>query len=239
VHAVLRNALNEAMREELIMRNVATLVRIPAPRYKTGRSLAVEQVKHLLRSVEGHRLQPLYLLAATMGLRRGELLGLRWDDLDLDRGVLRIDTTVQRVNGQLIIDEGAKSDESEEPVPIPEMTWVALLDHQQAQMKEREAAGQRWQDHGLVFPSAVGTPMEPRNLNRHFEGLRERAGLGKVRLHDLRHTMVTLLMDLGVPPHIVRAIARHSDVDLTMKIYSHANLDEMRKGLRRLDDYLG
>jgi integrase len=80
--------------------------------------------------------------------------------------------------------------------------------------------------------------MEPRNLNRHFDGLRARAGLPGIRLHDLRHTMVTLLLDLGVPPHLVQAIARHADVDITLKIYAHTNLDAMREGLKRLDDYL-
>jgi integrase len=80
--------------------------------------------------------------------------------------------------------------------------------------------------------------MEPCNLNRHFDGLRTRAGLPGIRLHDLRHTMVTQLLDLGAPPHLVQAIARHADVDITLKIYAHTNLDAMRAGLKRLDDYL-
>jgi integrase len=85
---------------------------------------------------------------------------------------------------------------------------------------ERTRLAEIWQEHGLVFPSEIGTPMEPRNLNRQFARLRIAAGLPDIRLHDLRHTVVSLLMDLGVPPHIVQAIARPSDVKITLKIYA-------------------
>ncbi|GAA4567856.1 hypothetical protein GCM10023176_21050 [Micromonospora coerulea] len=123
-------------------------------------------------------------------------------------------------------------------MPLPEVTWLTLLDHQKRQKIEREVAGKNWTEHGLVFPSQLGTPMEPCNLNRHFAGLRERAGLPDIRLHDLRHTMVTLLLDLGVSPHLVQAIARHAHVDITLKIYAHTNLEAMRAAVKRLDDEL-
>ncbi len=238
IHSVLRAALAQAVREELVARNVATLVRVPAPRYRVGKSLTVDQVRAILDAAKGHRLYPLYLVAATTGLRRGELLGLRWQDLDLDVGTLRTEQTVQRIKGQLIFSE-TKTEESDSVLPLPEVTWVVLLDHQAAQARERAAAGDRWRDYGLVFPSEIGTPMEPRNLNRHFAALRQRAGLPTVRLHDLRHTVVTLLLELGVPPHLVQAIARHADVDITLKIYAHSNLDAMRAAVKRLDDYIG
>jgi integrase len=237
VHAVLRNALHQAMREELISRNVATLVRIPSPRYKIGKGLSVDQVRAILKAVEGHRLYPLYVVAATMGLRRGELLGMRWSDLDLDNGTLTIEQTVQRVGGKLILSD-AKTEASEAPLPLPEWTWMVLLEHQESQQIERTKLKDVWQEHGLVFPSEVGTPMEPRNLNRQFARLRVTAGLPTVRLHDMRHTVVSMLMDLGVPPHVVQAIARHADVKLTLKVYSHANLDAMRQALGKLDGQL-
>jgi integrase len=237
VHSVLRNALNQAMREELISRNVATLVKVPSPRYKIGKGLSVDQTRAILKAAEGHRTYPLYVVAATMGLRRGELLGMRWSDLDLDNGTLTIEQTVQRAEGKLILSDG-KTEESEAPLPLPEWTWVVLLDHQEAQKTERERLAEVWHDHDLVFPSQVGTPMEPRNLNRHFAALRERAGLPTVRLHDMRHTVVSMLMELGVPPHVVQAIARHADVKLTLKVYSHTNLDAMRQALGKLDGRL-
>ncbi|WP_346116697.1 tyrosine-type recombinase/integrase [Micromonospora coerulea] len=91
-----------------------------------------------------------------------------------------------------------------------------------------------WEDHGLVFPSERGTPTEPTNLSRSFARLRETG----VRLHDLRHTVVSLLMELRVPPHVVQAIARHADVKITLKVYAHANLDAMREALGKLDGRL-
>jgi integrase len=225
------------MREELVSRNVATLVRVPSPRYKVGKGLSVNQVRGLLKAAEGHRLYALYVVAATMGLRRGELLGMRWSDLDLDNGTLIIEQTVQRAGGRLVLSD-AKTESSESPLPLPEWTWLVLLDHQEAQQAERKRLAAVWQDHGLVFPSEAGTPMEPRNLNRHFASLRTRAGLPNVRLHDMRHTVVSMLMELGVPPHVVQAIARHADVKITLKIYSHTNLDAMRQALGKLDGRL-
>lgn len=236
-HAVLRNALSNAVREELISRNVAKLVQVPTPRYRTGQGLSVDSVKLLLKEAEGHRLHTLFLLAATMGLRRGELLGLRWEDLDLSKGVLRVERNVQRVGGQLVM-EDTKSEDSDRSVPLPAVTWQALKAHKGRQAGERLKLGDAWQDFGLVFPTGLGTPMEPRNLNRTWSTLRARAGMESVRLHDLRHTMVTLLLELNVPPHVVQAIAGHADIEVTMKVYAHANLEAMRSAMGKLDDHL-
>jgi integrase len=195
---------------ELVSRNVAKLVRVPSPRYKVGKGLSIDQVRKLLDAAQGHRLHPLWVVAATMGLRRGELLGLRWSDLDLDKGTLRVQQTVQRVAGQLHLLD-AKTEDSEAVLPIPEVTWLTLLEHQERQAAERERLAEVWHDHGLVFPSERGTAMEPTNLSRAFANLREAVELPGVRLHDLRHTVVSLLMELGVPPHVVQAIARHAE----------------------------
>ena len=237
VHAVLRNALQHAMREELLSRNVAKLVRVPSPRYKVGKGLTVEQVRKLLATAEGHRLHPLFVVAATMGLRRGELLGLRWSDVDLDTGTLHVRQTVQRVAGTLHLLD-AKTEESEGTLPLPEWTWLTLLEHQERQQEERANLKEVWADYDLVFPSERGTPMEPTNLSRAFAKLRQAAGLPGVRLHDLRHTVVSLLMELGVQPYVVQAVARHADVKVTMQVYAHANLDAMRQALGKLDGKL-
>ncbi|MBB4749253.1 tyrosine-type recombinase/integrase [Actinoplanes lobatus] len=150
---------------------------------------------------------------------------------------LSVEQTVQRVGGQLVV-AGAKTEDSESVLPLPDWTWLVLLEHQEAQARERTKLTEVWTDHGLVFPSELGTPMEPRNLNRHFARLRVSAGLPEVRLHDFRHTVVSILMDLGVPPHVVQAIARHADVKITLKVYSHTNLEAMRQALGKLDGRL-
>jgi integrase len=160
--------------------------------------------------------------------------GLRWADVDLDRATLRVEQTVQRVGGRLLVDE-TKSEASDGTIPQPKVTRLALIQHRERQRGDRETAGEIWQEHDLVFPTSVGTPMEPRSLNRHFDGVRTRAGLPGVRLHDFRHTVVSLLLELGTPPHVVQAIARHADLDVTLSIYAHTNLDAMREALDKIE----
>lgn len=238
VHAVLRNALQAAVREELIGRNVAKLVQVAGPEYDTNRGLSVEQARKLLVAARADRLHALYVLALYLGLRRGELLGLRWVDVDLDRAVLHVRRSLQRVGGELRL-VPPKSRRSKRTVPLPGVCVEALRDHRDAQDRERVAAGEDWRDSGQVFTTSIGTPIEPDNLRRSWYPLREQAGLGGAVLHGLRHTCVTLLLNLGVPPHIVRDIVGHSDIDVTMTIYAEVSLDDKRDALRRLDEHLG
>ncbi|ALE82243.1 tyrosine-type recombinase/integrase [Pseudonocardia sp. HH130629-09] len=234
VHAVLRNALGHAERLELVPRNVAKLVRVKTPEYSVGKGLPVDQVRTLLTAAEGTRFHPLYVVAATLGLRRGELLGLRWCDIDMDDATIHVRQTVQRVGGELVV-EGTKTRASSAVVPLPKITRSAILARRRIWADERETAGECWQDHDLVLCTQIGTPLEPRAVNRDFDKLRVRAGLPGVRLHDLRHTVVSLLLSLGTPPHVVQAIARHADIDVTMTIYAHTNLDEMRQALDAIE----
>lgn len=263
VHAVLRNALQAAVREEIIPRNVAKLVTITAPKYKVNRGLTVDQARDVLKAAKGERLYALYVLALCLGLRRGELLGLRWEDVKLvacracggeggtldgdpcercsesgiESATLEVVQTLQRVGGELRF-VPPKTDDSERTIPLPELCITALCEHKIRQAAERAEAWPHWEDHGLVFPSRVGTPMEPDNLRRSWGRIREAAGLESVRFHDMRHTCVSLLLDMGVPPHVVREIVGHSDIEVTMTIYAHAALDEKRAALRKLGDAL-
>ena len=238
IHAVLRNALESAVREELIPRNVAKLVRVPAPRYKVNRGLTVAQAKATLKAAASRRLGALYVLALFLGLRRGELLGLRWQDVDLDEARLEVVQTLQRVGGSLRL-VPPKTEDSARTVPLPSVCVEALREHKKRQFAERADAWPDWEDHGLVFPSRRGTPMEPDNLRRSWSVIRSEAGLGAIRFHDLRHTCVTLLLDLGTPPHVVREIVGHSDIEVTMTIYAHVSLDDKRAALRKLGEALG
>jgi integrase len=237
VHAILRNALQAAVREELIGRNVAKLVQVSGPSYDIDRGLSVAQARKLLEAAYSDRLYALYVLALHLGLRRGELFGLRWEDINLDNGVLEVRRSLQRVGGQLRT-VSPKSAASQRTVPLPGICVDALQDHQKRQEAERVGAGTAWQDSGYVFTSTTGTPMEPDNLRRSWYPLREAAGLGGVVFHGLRHTCVTLLLDLGVPPHIVRDIVGHSAIDVTMTIYAHASLTEKRAALHKLGERL-
>ncbi|MGW4811668.1 site-specific integrase [Kitasatospora cineracea] len=187
--------------------------------------------------MSGHRLHTLYVLALMLGMRRGELLGLRWSSVDLERGTLTVSTNLQRVDGELRL-VLPKTLSSERTLPLPAPVLAALVDHRERQAVERAAADMDWQENDLVFPSRIGTPYEPDNLRRSWHAVRGRLGLDDLRFHDLRHTCITLLLDLGVPPHIVREIAGHSDVGVTMKVYAHASLAERLKALSRLGEAL-
>lgn len=160
---------------------------------------------------------------------------MSWQDLDLDEAKLEVVHTLQRVCGELRL-VAPKTADSARTVPLPAACVDALREHQQRQAAERQHAWPDWEDHGLVFPSRRGTPMEPDNLRRSWSQIRRTAGLGTMRFHDLRHTCVTLLLDLGAPPHVVREVVGHSDIEVTMTIYAHVSLDEKRKALGKLGE---
>lgn len=236
IHAVLRNALQHALREELVLRNVARLVRTPAPSYTTGQGLSTAVAKLVLKELRDHRFYALYVLALAMGMRRGELLGLSWTAVDLERRTLVVAANLQRVGGELRLVQ-PKTASSVRTLPLPPLVVDALVEHKERQAQERAAAGMDWKENGLVFPSRIGTPYEPDNLRRSWDPVRRKFGLSH-RFHDLRHTCITLLLDLGVPPHIVMEIAGHSDHGVTMQVYAHASLEEKRRALDKLSGEL-
>jgi integrase len=156
----------------------------------------------------------------TLGLRRGELLGLRWSAINLDAGQLRIVATVQRVSGKLLIEE-PKTRSSVRTLPVPAMTITALRGQRVRQAARRLAAGPRWRDHDLVFTSVVGTPIDPRNFDREFKELLDSAGVPRIRFHDLRHTFATFLLAEGTPARVVMELLGHSQIGITMNTYAH------------------
>ena len=235
VHAVLRNALQNAMRHEVVVRNVAKLVQVKTPSYEVGRGLSVDQARSLLEGSRQDRLHALYVLAIYLGLRRGELLGLRWRDIDPGEGTLQVRHTLQRVDGDLQF-LPPKTRTSRRTIPLPRPCVDALRAHRVAQDKERLVAGTRWIDEDMVFASRVGTPSEPDNLSRSWYVVRKVLGEPAPRFHDLRHTCVSLLSAEGAPPHVVQQLVGHSAIDVTMTIYAHASLMKSGKVLGRLGD---
>jgi integrase len=221
---VLRAVLRAAVEWRLIDHNPAMLVQIPKHTPQRGTALAPAQAAVLLAQVEGHRLEALYHLALTLGLRRGELLALRWADIDLDAATLTIqDGKTAAARRTLPLDIA--------PAPGARDLVALLREHWQRQLVERAALPLTWQEQGLVFPSEVGTPLLPRNLYRHFKNTLTQAGLPDVRFHDLRHTALTRLAERGVPPAVVQAVAGHTTPGLALQVYTHANLDAVRAAL--------
>jgi integrase len=237
-HAVLRNALQSAMRDEVVIRNVAKLVQVKTPTYEVGRGLTVEQARTLLARTKSERLHALYVLAIYLGLRRGELLGLRWSNVNLEQEFLQVTHTLQRVDGELRF-QPPKTRTSRRTVPLPKPCVDALKAHKVAQDKERLALGPKWCDEDMVFSTTIGTPIEPDNLSRSWYKVRTVLGEPAPRFHDMRHTCVSLLLAEGAPPHVVQQIVGHSAIDVTMTIYAHSSLDEKRTVLSRLGERLG
>jgi integrase len=238
VHSTLRAALEHACREELVSRNVAKLVRVERPTpLKPREPLSIDEARALLLMVKDHRLNALWTLLIMLGLRRGEVCGLRWEHVDFETATLRIVQTVQRVDGKLQ-ELGTKTRRSNRTVPLPTRCLYALADHHGMLQRRYGEAGRPWQPSGYIFGTAHGTPLEPRNLTRMWTKLCEQLGVRRVPLHALRHTCVSLLMALGVHPRVVMEIVGHSAIEMTMNVYSHVNMDTQRAALDQLDGEL-
>ncbi|MDP9373215.1 MAG: site-specific integrase [Chloroflexota bacterium] len=234
--AILRKALNQAVKWGRVPRNVATLVDAPRAKKAQIKPLTREQGQRLLATISGHRLEGLYRVALSLGLRQGEVLGLRWEDVDLDAGTLRVAVAVQRRKGVKELVE-PKTEQSRRTLPLPAVLVAVLRAHRVRQLEERLAMGERWHEQGLVFPSTVGTPLEPRNVTRHYKQLLKRASLPDVRFHDLRHSCATLLVAQGVHPRLVMEYLGHSQISLTMNTYAHV-LPEAQREVASLMDTL-
>jgi integrase len=239
IRNVLRKALNQALKWGYVLRNVAQLVEVPRLERHTITPLSQEQARRLLEAVKGHRLEVLYRVALSFGLRRGEVLGLRWEDIDFAAQTLRVALAVQRQYGRLVL-VPTKTTASARVLPLPPVLLALLRQHQANQQQERAVYGADWEEHGLVFPSTRGTPLEPRNLIRHFKAVLERVGLpSHIRFHDLRHSCATLLIAQGVHPRVVMEMLGHSQISVTMNTYGHVLPETQRQAARQLDELLG
>lgn len=235
-HRVLRTALTAACREELISRNVASLVEPPRPK---ARELSPWSLDETLDFLAASRRDPLYaafVLAIAMGLRRGELVGLRWADVDLDKRVLYVRQQTQRRRGVLYDDD--PKGRRRRTVPLPAMCIAPLRWHRMRQNDQRAKAGERWKEGDYVFTTASGRPVEPRNVYRSFTRVAASAGLRVIRLHDARHGTATLLTAAGVAPRVVMEILGHSQISITMDVYTHVVQDTQREAISHMDRLL-
>jgi integrase len=238
---VLRAALTNAIREELITKNVAALVKVTKPR-KTHKvkPWSVDEARQFLESARNadDTLYAAYVLILVLGLRKGEVLGLTWELVDLDKGELYVGEQLQRVSGRLLRRE-TKTESSEAPLPLPDICVAALKLRKERQASERDTHARRWKDTGLVFTTRYGTPIEPRNFNRSFDYRISKAEVRRITVHGTRKTCGTLLAALDVHPRIAMQILRHSRIAVTMEIYTEATSEATRAALRKLGDILG
>ena len=223
------------MREELIERNVATVVRLPVIERVEVQPWSTEEASRFLTASADHRLHALFAVGVALGLRKGELLALRWDDVDLEDGVLHIRQNVERLPEIGLVFGPPKSNKSRRTIPLPAASTKVLRTHRANQAAEALALGPAWVDSGLVFTSTVGTVIEPRNLNRFFDELITNAGVRRIRFHDLRHTFASLLLAQNVPARVVMEILGHSQLAMTTDLYPHVMPTALREAADAMD----
>ncbi|WP_046471940.1 tyrosine-type recombinase/integrase [Allosalinactinospora lopnorensis] len=255
----LRNALNNAIREELLTRNVASLVKAPKPRRRKEKPWTVEEARRFLESArrDGDPMYPAYVQILVLGFRRGEALGttddvVNWDGWDQPcerHGAtfcsecfarhdveLMVEEQVQRVGGKLYRRE-VKTESSEAPIPLPAIVATAFALAIKRREELRKVATE-WEDSNLILTTARGRPIEPRNFNRSFHKRCEKAGVRRIKVHTTRRTCASLLVALDVHPRVAMQVLRHSQISVTMNIYAEVSSKESREALKRLGGIL-
>jgi integrase len=208
IRGVLSTALGRALKWGLVARNVAALTDTPKVVRPEIRSFTPDEARRFINAVKGERLEALYLLTITLGMRRGEVLGLKWTDADFNALTIHVRAALQRVNGRLELSE-TKTERSRRPLPLLDFVTKALRHQRTRQLEERLIAGSRWQDSGFVFTTRIGSPIDPANLLDDFKRILKKAALPDIRFHDLRHSAASLLLALNIHPRVVMELLGH------------------------------
>jgi len=237
IRTVLRSALQQALKWGLAHRNVAALVDPPRiPRFEIH-PINAEQAMKFLETAKGSQFEAVFVLALNLGMRRGEILGLSWKDLEFDHKTIRISQALQRIGGKLQVCE-VKTDRARRVIGMTDMVSDALRGQQEYQALQR-AAGETWSESGLCFTNQTGGPQEPVTLNRHYKKALKAAGIsGNVRFHDLRHACASLLLKQGVHLKVIQELLGHSSIKQTADTYLHVQSASMRETAKTMDAIL-
>ena len=243
-HSVLHKALETAVRWNFIVRSPCDLVSPPRRKHFEIQPLSMQQIHQLLTAARGHRMEALFILALATGMRRGELLALKWQDLDLEKGIMQVRRILTRIPSKLpgkgFEEAEPKTDRGRRSIVLPSFTMEALKQHRLRQREAKLKVGSAWQDHDYVFCTSIGTHLNPtRDILDVLKSFLEKAGLPDIRFHDLRHSSATMLLGMKVHPKIVQEILGHSQISITMDIYSHVLPTMQEEAMRKIDEALG
>jgi integrase len=216
----LKQALDQAVRLDLVPKNVASNVTPPRWKPREMEVWSDDEARRFLAVADQSAYGPIWLLALSKGLRKGELLGVRWSDVDLDRGTLRIAQTIGALHGKIVF-KGTKNAGSKRAITLRAGVIAALRAHKVQQLERRLKVGEGWQDHDLVFTAAHGGPIHPDNLDRDFKRLVKLAGVKPIRIHDCRHSYATLALSTGEHVKVVSDTLGHTDISMTLQTYAH------------------
>jgi integrase len=243
-HNVLHKALETAVRWNLIARNTCDLVSPPRRKRFEIQPLSMQQIQQFLAVARGHRQEALFILALATGMRRGgELLALKWQDLDLERGTLQVRRILTRIPSKLpgrgYEEAEPKTDKGRRSIALPSFAAEALKHHHLRQLEAKLKAGPAWQDQDYVFCTSIGTHLNPtRDVLDALKSLLEKAGLPDIRFHDVRHSSATMLLGMKVHPKIVQELLGHSQIAITLDIYSHVLPTMQEETMNKIDEAL-
>jgi integrase len=238
IHTTLSKALTQAADWDLVPKNVASRAKLPKEKRKKRETLSAENVGAFFSAASEDRFGALYVLAVTSGLRPGELLALKWEDVDLETGALSVRRSVSEDEGGPVIREETKTSAGRRLELLP-VAVEALKKHRLRQNEERLRYRRLWRNLGLVFPSTIGTIMRRNNLHRRsYKPLLKKAGLPDIRLYDLRHTFATLMFENKEPLKLVSEMLGHASVRQTADTYTHVSSTMHREAAMRLNDFL-
>lgn len=238
IHVVLHRALKQAVRWGLLTRNVTEAVDPPRKANPTCVTWNKGQTNAFLAVADGDEWAALWRLALFTGMRRGEILGLRWEDVDLGRGTLAVKRTLSRgAEGGYELRQ-PKTAAGRRSIALPKSVVASLQQHRVKQLEGRLGMGAAYNDRGLVFANPLGEHLHPNTLALRFNRLIVQAGVPRIRIHDLRHTSATLMLANGEHPKIVQERLGHTDVSMTLNRYSHVTMDMQRDAANRLDTFM-
>lgn len=246
-NTVLHNALEQAVNNDIIVKNVTNAVVLPKQNKREIKALSQEQQKKFIEVCKNNEGGLPFILMIASGIRRAELLGLRWEDVDEKNCSIKIVQSVLRVkdfdNGETktkLIFDTPKTKSSIRTIPIPKSVLKDLLKHKEEQKQDKielNELGLKYQEHNLVFASKTGQPTEPRNLNRKFYKLIKKAGIESINLHGLRHSFATRLLEEKEPAKVVQELLGHKSIQITLDTYSHVSNNLKREAIEKIDKY--
>ncbi len=239
-HAILSSSLKKAVELDILPRNVAKFVQLPKQTRKEMDVLSKDETVHFLQSLDGERFATLFSFALATGMRIQEYLGLQWKDIDFERNTATVQRAIvwHRSGGGWHFSQ-PKTSKSRRTIPLPLSTVNELRRHRRQQLEERLKIGTAWKDFDLVFPSEIGTALNPPNLTRAFKKILEKAKLRtSIRLYDLRHTTATLLLQAGINPKVVSERLGHATIVLTLDVYSHVLPNMQQDATAQLEEMI-
>lgn len=238
-HRLLKEALSHAVKWQVLARNVCDVVDPPQPERKEMTAMDVEAVSRLLEASKASRFHGVFYVALYTGMRRSEILALRWENVDLERCVLHVSAGLHRIDGKGLVLTPTKNAKSRRAVAIAPDVVEMLRQVKGEQLLMQAEFGTEWNPSGFVFTDEFGKPLAPDRMSKEFARIRRSAGLNGIRLHDLRHTHATLMLRAGIPAKIVSERLGHADIGTTMNIYSHVLPGMQEEAAARFSQLLG